>query len=151
MRFPICSTSKWAYISHFRRLLCARGMPVPPRARPPAPVRICARHSDVRTRHGIFNLILIICKPPKKNKRMKPNTKPTSIRLSTKALALIQVFSSKHDYWTRSQIINSILESVLCDFDESSVYDLVRRPMFLNDPVSAHYKILNIPKIKKEE
>lgn len=82
---------------------------------------------------------------------MKPNSKPTSIRLSTKALALIQVFSSKHDYWTRSQIINSILESVLCDFDESSVYDLVRRPMFLNDPVSAHYKILNIPKIKKEE
>lgn len=81
---------------------------------------------------------------------MKKNSKPTSIRLSSTVLVLIATFQKQHPYWSRSEIINHILESVFMDFEEKAVYDLCRRPMFRENPAAAHFKILDYGFPRKE-
>lgn len=49
-----------------------------------------------------------------------------SVRLDPTTLANIEKFAKKHTYWKRNTIISAILDAVFDNFDEKSVYDMVR-------------------------
>lgn len=53
-------------------------------------------------------------------------TKMTSIRLSSEVDSDIKRFLQRHPYFNRSMFINSVLECVLKEFDENSIYDMTR-------------------------
>lgn len=54
------------------------------------------------------------------------NKKLLSVRLDPTTLANIEKFTSKHIYWKRNTVISAILDAVFDNFDEKSVYDMVR-------------------------
>lgn len=54
------------------------------------------------------------------------NKKLLSVRLDPTTLANIEKFASKHNYWKRNTVISAILDAVFDNFDDKSVYDMVR-------------------------
>lgn len=77
---------------------------------------------------------------------MATTTKLTSIRLDEEVLQKIEEFVKVHRYWNRSGVINSILESVLSNFDSGEVYDMVRTPLYRGYEVECNYKITEFRK-----
>lgn len=73
------------------------------------------------------------------------NLKLISVRLRPEDLAEIEKFLKIHPYWKRNFVICSILHSVLTDFDETAIYDMVRKGWFPNENVTATYRINKVP------
>lgn len=78
------------------------------------------------------------------------NLKLTSVRLDPDMLDKIDQFLKKHDYWTKNAVINRILSTVMERFSERDVYDMVRTSEFTKEPITAIYKINEVPKPKEQ-
>ena len=78
------------------------------------------------------------------------NLKLTSVRIDPDTLEKINQFAQKHEVWTRNAVINSILTAVMERFSDSDVYDMCRTSYFENDPITAIYKINDLPKPKEQ-
>lgn len=78
------------------------------------------------------------------------NLKLTSVRIDPDTLKLIEEFVSKHDYWTKNGVINSILTTVMQRFSDRDIYDMVRTWEFTKEPITAIYKINQVPKPKEQ-
>lgn len=74
------------------------------------------------------------------------NLKLTSVRLDPDTLEKIEKFVQRHDVWTKNAVINSILTAVMERFSDGDVYDMCRTSYFANDPITAIYKINEVPK-----
>lgn len=77
------------------------------------------------------------------------NLKLTSVRIDPDTLEKIDMFAKKHQYWTKNGIINNILSAVMEKFSESDIYDMCRCSGFTNDPITAIFKINEVPKPKE--
>lgn len=75
-------------------------------------------------------------------------TKLISARIDKDTLDKIEKFCATRTFWTRNYMINRILKAVMTDFDETAVYDMVRRPMYRNTSVDAKYEIKQMEPIK---
>lgn len=75
----------------------------------------------------------------------KKNLKLTSVRLDPGMLESLEKFVSKHDYWTKNAVINCILTTVFKRFSEKDIYDMVRTWEGVKNPITAIYRIENIP------
>lgn len=73
-----------------------------------------------------------------------------SVRIDPDTLNEIDDFLKKHEYWTRNAVINQILTTVMNRFIEGDIYDMVRTQHFMKDPITAIYKINEVPKPKKQ-
>lgn len=78
------------------------------------------------------------------------NLKLISVRVDPDTLEKIDDFLKKHEYWTRNAVINQILTTVMDRFIERDVYDMVRTQLFMNEPITAIYKINEVPKPQKQ-
>ena len=72
----------------------------------------------------------------------KENLQLLSARIDQDTLAKIERFMVHHPYWKRNGVINNILTTVLNDFDEKMIYDMVRRSFFRDQTVNANYEII---------
>lgn len=77
---------------------------------------------------------------------MATTTKLTSIRLDEEVLQKIEEFVKVHRYWNRSNVINNILGSVLANFENGEIYDMVRTPLYRGYEVECHYKVTEFRK-----
>lgn len=75
---------------------------------------------------------------------MEKNLKLLSVRISPDTLESIDAFAAKHEYWSRNAIINQVLTSVFSHFDEKEIWDMMRCQLHSGNPVSAHFKIVDI-------
>ena len=65
----------------------------------------------------------------------------TSIRLSSEVDSGISRFLQRHPYFNRSSFINSVLDCVLNEFYEESIYDMARYPMYRQFVCKAGFEI----------
>lgn len=72
---------------------------------------------------------------------MQKNLELVSARIHPDALDKIAKFIIHHPYWTRNAVINNIICTVMEKFDERDIYDMVRTNMFLNEDITAVYRI----------
>lgn len=72
---------------------------------------------------------------------MQKNLKLVSCRIDPDTLGKIDHFVTRHTYWTRNAVINNILSAVINRFDERDVYDMVRSNNFLNEHVTALFRM----------
>ena len=70
------------------------------------------------------------------------NLQLISVRIDPDTIKKIEKFGSRRYYWKRNTIINAILTSVMNDFPEKDIYDMVRRSMFTKDQIVAKYEIV---------
>lgn len=75
----------------------------------------------------------------------KKNLKLTSVRLDPDMLESLENFVSKHEYWTKNGVINSVLTAVFKRFSEKDIYDMVRTWDGTKNPITAIYRIENLP------
>ena len=75
----------------------------------------------------------------------KKNLKLTSMRLDPDMLEKLEKFVSKHDYWTKNRVIDNILTAVFERFSDKDIYDMVRTWEGTKNPITAIYRIENIP------
>lgn len=78
------------------------------------------------------------------------NLKLTSVRIDPDTLDKLDKFVSKHTYWTRNAVINSVLTTVMNRFGDRDIYDMVRTWQFTKEPITAIYKINQLPKPTEE-
>lgn len=78
------------------------------------------------------------------------NLKLTSVRIDPDTLEKINQFAQKHYVWTKNAVINSILTAVMERFSDDDIYDMCRTSYFANDPITAIYKINELPKPKEQ-
>lgn len=71
----------------------------------------------------------------------KENLQLISVRLDPDTLAKIEKFTKRHSYWKRNTIINCLLMTVLQDFNDRQIYDMVRRNHFKDQHVKCEYEI----------
>lgn len=69
------------------------------------------------------------------------NKKLLSVRLDPTTLANIEKFASKHTYWKRNTVISAILDAVFDNFDEKSVYDMVRYNRHYHEHASCSFSL----------
>lgn len=74
------------------------------------------------------------------------NLKLTSVRIDPDTLEKINEFLKKHEYWTKNAVINNVLTAVMDRFSDRDIYDMCRTSYFTNDPITAIYKINEVPK-----
>lgn len=79
---------------------------------------------------------------------MQKNLVPTSTRLDPDTLEKINLFVVHHPYWTKNAVINSVLTAVFKHFDDRDIYDMVRTNPFKDNPITAIYRINELPKQK---
>ena len=72
---------------------------------------------------------------------MQKNLKLVSARIDPDALDKIEKFVRSHDYWTKNAVINGIITAVMTKFDERDIYDMVRTNFFINEDITAVYRI----------
>lgn len=77
------------------------------------------------------------------------DTKLISARVDRDTLGKIEKFCARRPYWKRNLMINRILMAVMADFDENSIYDMVRRPTGRSFSVDAKYEIKSMDQIKQ--
>lgn len=76
------------------------------------------------------------------------NKKLLSVRLDPTTLANIEKFASKHTYWKRNTVISAILDAVFDNFDEKSVYDMVRYSRHDNHGASGSFSLEKLTQSK---
>lgn len=67
-----------------------------------------------------------------------------SVRVDPDTLELLDKFCEIHQYWSRNAVINEILSVVMKEFDDRSIWDMVRRRMSPANPVYANFKIVSL-------
>lgn len=72
---------------------------------------------------------------------MQKNLKLVSARIDPDALDKIEKFVRSHTYWTKNSVINGIITAVMTKFDERDIYDMVRTNFFINEDITAVYRI----------
>lgn len=72
---------------------------------------------------------------------MQKNLKLVSARIDPDALDKIAKFIVHHPYWTKNAVINNIICAVMEKFDERDIYDMVRTNFFMNEDITAIYRI----------
>ena len=72
----------------------------------------------------------------------KDNLQLISARIDPDTLAKIEQFCGKHTYWKRNSVVNNILTTVMNDFDDRMIYDMVRRTFFRDQSIDANYEIV---------
>ena len=77
------------------------------------------------------------------------NLKLTSVRLDPDTLEKIDEFLKKHEYWTKNGVINNVLTTVMERFSDRDIYDMCRTCKFDKEPITAIYKINEVPKPKE--
>lgn len=77
------------------------------------------------------------------------NLKLTSVRLDPDTLEKIEEFLKRHEYWTKNAVINNVLTAVMNRFSDSDIYDMCRTCKFDKEPITAIYKINEVPKPKE--
>lgn len=77
------------------------------------------------------------------------NLKLTSVRLDPDTLEKIEEFLKRHEYWTKNAVINNILTAVMERFSDRDIYDMCRTCKFDKEPITAIYKINEVPKPKE--
>lgn len=77
---------------------------------------------------------------------MKKNLKLTSVRIDPDTLEKIEKFADKHHYWTKNAVINSVLTAVFSRFPEKDIYDMVRDSDRQTNPITAVFRIGELPK-----
>lgn len=77
------------------------------------------------------------------------NLKLTSVRLDPDMLKELDKFVENRGYWTKNACINRILCAVFANFSESDIYDMVRYSDFTRNPVTAIFKINQLPKLNE--
>lgn len=78
------------------------------------------------------------------------NLKLTSVRIDPDTLEKINEFLKKHEYWTKNAVINNVLTAVMERFSDRDIYDMCRTSYFTNDPITAIYRINEVPKPKEQ-
>lgn len=81
---------------------------------------------------------------------MQKNLKLVSARIDPDALDKIAKFIVHHPYWTKNAVINNILCAVMDKFDERDIYDMVRTNSFINEDITAIYRINRTPLTQKD-
>lgn len=76
--------------------------------------------------------------------------KLTSVRIDPETLEKLEKFTSKHEYWTRNTVINKILTTVVGRFSDKDIYDMVRTDSRSKDPITAVYRINQVPNPKEQ-
>ena len=76
--------------------------------------------------------------------------KLTSVRIDPDTLEKLEKFTANHYYWTRNAVINNILTAVVNRFSENDIYDMVRTNTFSKDPITAVYRINQVPNPKEQ-
>lgn len=77
------------------------------------------------------------------------NLKLTSVRLNPDTLERIEKFIGRHEYWTKNAVINNIITTVMERFDDRDIYDMVRTTSWDRSPITAIYKINEVPKVNE--
>lgn len=72
---------------------------------------------------------------------MQKNLKLVSARIDPDALEKIEKFIRSHNYWTKNAVINGIITAVMTKFDERDIYDMVRTNWFIQEDITAVYRI----------
>lgn len=75
---------------------------------------------------------------------MEKNLKLLSVRINPDTLERIDACAAKHEYWSRNAVINQVLTAVFNHFDEREIWDMLRVHLHRGNPVSAHFKIVDI-------
>lgn len=78
------------------------------------------------------------------------NLKLTSVRLDPDTLEKIDEFLKKHEYWTKNGVINNVLTTVMERFSDRDIYDMCRTCKFDKEPITAIYKINEVPKLNEQ-
>ena len=78
------------------------------------------------------------------------NLKLTSVRIDPDTLEKINEFLKKHEYWTKNAVINNVLTAVMDRFSDRDIYDMCRTCKFDREPITAIYKINEVPKPKEQ-
>ncbi len=78
------------------------------------------------------------------------NLKLTSVRLDPDTLDKIDEFLKKHEYWTKNAVINNVLTAVMERFSDRDIYDMCRTCKFDKEPITAIYKINEVPKLNEQ-
>lgn len=81
---------------------------------------------------------------------MQKNLKLVSARIDPDALDKIAKFIVHHPYWTKNAVINNILCAVMDKFDERDIYDMVRTNHFINEDITAIYRMNRTPLTQKD-
>lgn len=77
-------------------------------------------------------------------------TKLTSIRLRTDVLQKIDKISKDHQYWKRSEVINTLLLAVVSNFNDGQIYNMLRRWDWRQNVVKAEFEITKELKAPKD-
>lgn len=80
----------------------------------------------------------------------KKNLKLTSVRIDPDTLDRIEEIHRMHPYWTKNGIINSVLTAVMQRFSNRDIYDMCRTWQFTKEPITAIYRINEVPKQKEQ-
>lgn len=78
------------------------------------------------------------------------NLKLTSVRLDPDTLDKIDEFLKKHEYWTKNGVIDNVLTTVMERFSDRDIYDMCRTCKFDKEPITAIYKINEVPKLNEQ-
>ena len=78
------------------------------------------------------------------------NLKLTSVRLDPDTLDKIDEFLKRHEYWTKNAVINNVLTVVMNRFSDRDIYDMCRTCKFDREPITAIYKINEVPKSNEQ-
>lgn len=73
------------------------------------------------------------------------NLKLISVRIDPETLKKIDLLVDKHTYWKRNTIINAILTSVVDNFQDPDIYDMLRWNRIHRDEVSCKFGIIKKP------
>lgn len=81
---------------------------------------------------------------------MQRKKKLISARIDEDALVKIEKFVKRHHYWTKNTVIDGIITAVMEKFDDGDIYDMVRTNMFMNQDITAIYRINRTPVTQKD-
>ena len=69
------------------------------------------------------------------------NKKLISTRLDPQTLVKIENFANKYYYWKRNTVISHVLDAVFDNFDDKSIYDMVRYCRHTNKDASGTFSL----------
>lgn len=81
---------------------------------------------------------------------MQKNLKLVSARIDPDAIEKIEKFVRSHSYWTKNAVINGIITAVMTRFDDGDIYDMVRTNSFLQEDITAIYRINRVQMTQKD-
>lgn len=80
----------------------------------------------------------------------KENLVQMSIRIDPDTLKKINELNKRHTYWKRNAIINHLLTTLMNDFTDGQLWNMMRRPYYPRNEVRTCYEITDLLKDKKQ-